>query len=810
MKTDGLRKKKREQTLEPLASAVDDATRASARASAFRWGEIALWSASGVGVFACFANGFDCLANVLIACSTWSCVVVFGALGAARAFRRRPTLFQAARRWERRFPEIAGILTAAVDFFEESGGNATDSSALRRATVETAIRRFEDSARTLDETERRAVLADAPPEKLRDIGKTRGALALGAAVSWGVLGGAGALSGWEKADVAPKIASTTRKSEQAAPPLKKFNEPNGVQTTKFALKEEDKQNGEGFATEENDFAAVENAEISVATLELLSGELARNAEIARTLEAELRGFSGERTEGSETAVSLLFLARELKTNFERPERGVDAQIRRLRTAARRETDAIWARFGESGALNKKNGRERENVGEKAEKGSAEADERGARKTTLGRETAVFLLTARLERWEAERWENESGYDAASRALNVALRSDSTEERTQAAKSAALVVGRWATLLRQEETALRILTESWRFDAAALDGENALSRAAEENNALLARFAGRSALEPVEDEDCKAGKRRIAAFLDAARAATDEQVAIFERLRERLRSEDGADFVAFLERTVESERENVATNRAALDAVDDWAARWEKRRALVGQSVENNRFGKAASALQIFVEPARIEANEPLGEESDSADAEETRFAASALRLTFGAGVASRQALALNEETLAAVGVPLKRATGEGGDPAARSDGETETVTRRNGAPTDVRSGGENESATATFADGNQEKTTDWSGAASGENRNFGTAGETVVGVGTSVGENASGVETGCAQSESALDGEVVANEAFSGELPSEARSRFEGTRSPRVAPEYEEKVRLYRRRIANERGNDGM
>lgn len=54
--------------------------------------------------------------------------------------------------------------------------------------------------------------------------------------------------------------------------------------------------------------------------------------------------------------------------------------------------------------------------------------------------------------------------------------------------------------------------------------------------------------------------------------------------------------------------------------------------------------------------------------------------------------------------------------------------------------------------------------------------------------------------------ETTADGtQLDKNKAFNGELPFEARRRFEGTTAPDVLPEYSEKVRSYRRRIANER-----
>lgn len=50
-----------------------------------------------------------------------------------------------------------------------------------------------------------------------------------------------------------------------------------------------------------------------------------------------------------------------------------------------------------------------------------------------------------------------------------------------------------------------------------------------------------------------------------------------------------------------------------------------------------------------------------------------------------------------------------------------------------------------------------------------------------------------------------VETQVDENKAFSGELPPEARRRFEGTSAPEIMPEYAEKIQLYRRRIFNER-----
>ncbi|MBQ5788665.1 MAG: hypothetical protein IIW01_00115, partial [Thermoguttaceae bacterium] len=47
--------------------------------------------------------------------------------------------------------------------------------------------------------------------------------------------------------------------------------------------------------------------------------------------------------------------------------------------------------------------------------------------------------------------------------------------------------------------------------------------------------------------------------------------------------------------------------------------------------------------------------------------------------------------------------------------------------------------------------------------------------------------------------------EALDNRAFNAELPPEARRRFEGTNAPEMIPEYEEKIRIYRRRVVEER-----
>ncbi len=787
MKAGDFQERKSGGRLEAFSTAVDDAARAAIWEAAVRWGAIALGGAFFVGVFVCVWGENDRLTSVLSAWNACGCAVFFGAAGAARAFRRRPSLFVAARRWERRFPECAGILTAAVDF-EANEGGAADSAALRRATVETAIRRFEDSARTLDAAERRAVLTGLPVGRLRKIGKTGAALALGTAVNWGVFG---ALGDWGKAGGEAKIASSELETGEAARSetlSEKTDEPNGGETAATARNEETARNGENSEAGGDGADEEKEAEISVATLELLSGDLARSAEIARTLEAGLRDVaSGRREENEETeaATALLFLARELETNFERPGSGVDAQIRRLRAAARRERDEILARWGKAGGLEK--------MGE-------------LRKTGSGRETAVFLLAARLEGWETARRENENARDVASRGLNVALRSDSEAERTQAAASAAEGVGRWAALLRREEAAIQALTECWRFDAASLDVENALSRAAAENNALLTKFAGRSAFETNENEgeadERAARKRRVAAYLDAARTALNAQIAIFERLRERLRSGDGAEFAAFAERALKSEtlgRENETADRAALDAVDDWASRWEERRASVAENVENNRFGKAATALSADVEPARIAEGETLGGASGR-ETEKARAAATAFRLTFG-GNGTRRTWKPGEQTLADVGVATNRKAGGETLATARSelDGEAETAAERLESTTEEEANAKNGAVSASDGDASADKIASWGETTRSDG---GESGE----IGGDVGESAS-VGTGGAASEKddESDWEVVVKEAFNGELPSEARRRIEKTLSPRVAPEYEEKTRLYRRRIADER-----
>lgn len=836
-KTGELREIGRERTLETLADAVDDATRGAAAEAAIRWSAVALWSAACVGVLFAVAvgGGLDRSTSVRIAWFSCGCALFFGVAGAARAFRRRPSLFQAARRWERRFPEIAGILTAAVDFAREDAVDASTSAALRRATIETAARRLERTARTLDAAERRALLADVPVERFRKMGKTGVALALGVAGCLGVWGGLRGLGKTEREAKDPTARSETLaierdgsggSNEDATNGENDENEKNGGNKEN----EEDKEDGENVKNERNgedenaDFAVETDAEISVATLELLSGELARNVEIARTLETALENVASGRLPGDaaanetpeEAATSFLFLARELKTSFERPERGVWAQVRRLLAAARREKTRGLARLEEM----------------KKEEKIEEVDESG-KTGNLGEigkerrnETAAFLLTARLERWETNRLRNASGYDAATSALNVVLRSDSETERTRAATAAARDVERWTDWLRREEAAIRILTESWRFDAAGKTVDAALAAVAEENRALLARFAGRSAFEPDANSgdlnEREFGKRRVAASLEAAKAATNEKIAIFERLRERLRSDEGAEFVAFAEETAaigNDEREDAA-DRAARAAVDDWAARWEKKRNAVAENVVAERFGRAASALREPVESARIvgkEKNEN-GENGESS-AEETRFAALAFRLTFGDEPALRQATTENEETLAVSRVALEKTPSVESGATARKNGEPDAETEPLEPSFDAPNGEENASAVVSSEVANADESASWSGKTTGENdadsgalngvRNGDEAGETAGGgVGGALnGENASGVGTGgaAAENERGNGWEVVVDEAFSGELPSEARRRIDGADAPSVAPEYEEKTRLYRRRVANER-----
>lgn len=835
-----LREVGRERTLETLTNAVEDATRGAAAEAALRWSAVALWSAACVGVLFAVGvgGGLDRSTSVRIAWFSCGCALFFGVAGAARAFRRRPSLFQVARRWERRFPEIAGILTAAVDFAREGDVDASTSAALRRATIETAARRLERTARTLDAAERRALLADVPVERFRKMGKTGVALALGVAGCLGVWGG---LRCWGESDGLGKTEREAKDpaarsetlaierdgsgglNEDATNGENDENEKNGGNKENEEGKEDGKnaENGRNGEDENADIAVETDAEVSVATLELLSGELARNVEIARTLETALENVASGRSPGDaaanetpeEAATSFLFLARELKTSFERPERGVWAQVRRLLAAARREKTRGLARLEEM-----KKGEKIEEVDESGKTGNL--GEIGKERRN---ETAAFLLTARLERWETNRLRNASGYDAATSALNVVLRSDSETERTRAATAAAWDVERWTDWLRREEAAIRILTESWRFEAAEKAVDAALAAVAEENRALLARFAGRSAFEPDANSgdlnEREFGKRRVAASLEAAKAATNEKIAIFERLRERLRSDEGAEFVAFAEETaaIGNDGREDAADRAARAAVDDWAARWEKKRNAVAENVVAERFGRAASALRKPVELARIVGKEK--NENGESSAEETRFAALAFRLTFGDEPALRQATTENEESLAVSRVALEKTPSVESGATARKNGEPDAETEPLEPSFDAPNGEENASAVVSSEVANADESASWSGKTTGENdadsgalngvRNGDEAGETVGGgVGGALnGENASGVGTGgaAAENERGNGWEVVVDEAFSGELPSEARRRIDGADAPSVAPEYEEKTRLYRRRVANER-----
>ena len=833
-----------------LADAMERAERASRIERATRWGTRVLWG-GGVGVVAAVwrcdqvaPTAGSCVAIVLLAAL---CVGFLGALKPrSRARDRRASALLAARRLERRFPGLGGVWVAAVDFCEEETREplekkAATSDVLRAATVEAARREYAELAATLDEAELFAVLTETPRERFRKRGKRRRLLALGVLINVAVWVNA---VNWEKerAENKTNVGALAPENGGATIPLSKVGE-----------NKEDEKNGEGNRERErieaNDAAQeTENQtadeETSLLMWELLISELAQNAEIAEALEAELeRAVGEERETDEENATTFLQLARELNANLARPETGLVAQTRRLGAAIGRERQKIDARRVKIERLDalRERGEDKE-IGKIEEAGENSGEFIRVASRATGREVAVFLTTSRLAELETRLTAAGGVGDWATLELSRVLRSKSAAERKKILAEAAARVGEWGTTLRREETAARILSESWRFDAASRRRTTLVKRAEQENRLLLTRFAGRLNVEfgalDENDEELEKAKRCFSALWEETRAAEKERVVIVERLRERLQNASAQDFIAFVREDDVFLRDwelgNVEADEAIGRAFDETTSQNEERWKKIAKDVENNRFGRAAERLAdvasseektplIFDEnkwKASVDIKEigDLGEGEASVNAfddsqERRRFFALAAALTLGVDVkttrrietqtAEKEDFALAEDDPRKKNAALKEGNEAGGETSNKEDGENGDEALSPNA-----SNGEKKRAfgkeNGTSDDVNAEKTNVVKTLSNDEGKNGAVAsGEESENENGATASNVSGGSGG--KEEKNEKAEVDENKAFNVELPPEARRRFEGTNAPEILPEYEEKIRLYRRRILEER-----
>lgn len=848
MKENGLNDKKTSSFSTLLANAMERASRAARVERATRWGARALWVGGVGGGALAWRLGQDASSvgiNVVIVLSTALCVAVWFALKEKSGAReRRASALLAARRLEKRLGGRAELFVAAVDFSEESSRDSfasagPTSDVLRSATVEAATREYAEIEATLDAAELFAVLTETPPDRLRKIGKTRWFCALGVLANIAVWGSAEIWGSWRETQ-RPSVGEVASTKNEAS-----INEGENREDKEIREKKEEEKIAEKAKTEENKAAikptsGTVDEELSLAALELLISELAQNAEIAESLAAELERAVAEEERGSakgesaNSAPQFLQLARELNGNLARPGTGLVAQTRRLSAAAERERRALETRWGKMGGITALERNDKEG----GISGIA-SPENGVDETRVtGKEIAVFLTSARLAKLETKLTSAGGVGDWSALELSRVLRSDSPAERKRILTEAAARVGEWGRTLRREETTARILSESWRFDATSSRRAVLVKRAEEENRALLTRFAGRfngdfNALNE-NGQGLEEAKRRFDALWKETETAEKDGVAIVERLRERLQSETAQGFIAFVcQGGVGRELASLAAeaDEAACQALNDMTSQNEARRKKIAEDVENNRFGSAAARLEnavslIPVVERKKESEELLNAEikvisvgdaaaertKDGGLQDERRFSALAALLTFGVGAQTTPNFESQDAFKEDVALLLKSA----------SNG----ALREKDAAVKERQDGE---ATSGNEDGTSQDPTSQKGKSGEEGRTLAAKNKTegkvnvgdattwggVLEAGRKNGAVASGEETGGENGAIAAGGsdgvgvknvaETAENQAFNGELPAEARRRIEGTSAPEILPEYAEKIRLYRRRILQER-----
>ncbi len=824
-----------------LADATERALLAARVEGALRRGTFVLWTGGFLAGVAAYFGGQDAatagrnVAVVLTVAGAASFGVdFFTALRRKSSVRgKRSLALLAAKRLEKRFLERAADIVAAIDFsFEEKKADerTTDYNALRDATVVAATRRYAELTATLDKAELNAALTGLPSESFRKMGKKSGLCALAVLVNlviWGISEGNNEAKAGREATIGRK------QSEDRLLPGKREGEGNerneeNSKNIKNGKEGELEEVGKNVVADGRESETESAEEISLGAMETLISELAQNAEIVEALKEDLeRAVEEENTEGAkraalEDATTFLQLARELRTNLARPETGLVALICRLNEAARRERQKIEERLTELEKISEIGGLEKEG---------------GARRIS-GKDVAMLLTALRLTELETRLTVAGGIGDTRSLGLSRILRSGSAIERRNVTLEAAARVGEWGATLRREETAARILIESLRYDAASQRRRTFVNDALQENRALLIRFAGLSQLNvgaaSENDEILKEGKRRFDVLWGEARLAEKECVAIFERLRECLQSEETREFRDFVERNGGTPGAARFRSVEADKAVDVWfcdsvsrnEATWER----IAENVENNRFGRAAeygenaeTTLGAVV-PTLCDVKSEVAEErmkkNRNARSDDRRFSALAAALTQGVDAMTTQraewqsfgngeregnqgngrfALGRGERE------ENKSAEGESEDAALeKREREIETASPSGLREEEPFAAKENARIRDDVTN-NKERVSNVAtpDAVDGEEENgkYASDGETA----NQNGANANGFSgKGGEAQKVGVEKEPSENKAFTGELPLEARRRLEGTEAPEVLPEHAEKIRLYRLRILNE------
>ncbi len=692
----------------------------------------------------------------------------------ARRWRRRfPTTARLARRLERRFAGFAGILTAAVEFAEDGDGGDAASDELRTATIRTAIRRTDAIWRELDAAARVGAVWNVDGAKTRR--RTAGefcAAAIFAALAIGI----GTVDGGSTAKIAnpDKIGKIAETSETAKNPLSALAK---------KIERERKNDAEKASSVENEKTANkiaaenENSRETAAQLASFADDWARAGSVAANFAADLR----RRAESEEPPDDVLLqTAREIESLVDAPGKGLRDRAARLKRSA--AAAAQTAQNTET-ALNNENNENNENAPIApfvAATTAVRAREIGA---ALGDETLF----------------------GASKTLGAAFRSGDSAEKSRAFDAAARTAARFAETARREKAAWSALAAGWAFANRRREFAARADALFDAARTALTRTPGRSAFELANENGENAQVAQNAASL---RTTVGDAFGNFERLRDALTRDDAAEFLAFVERIArrtDATRTDATRTAQTPGGVEKAALDWNAARTAacdeIAATAAAGRFGAAAELAEKTafgtLDAETIFAQTPENADSD-AEKRRRRAALAAARLTFGfANGANDGNRAVSEnsartEIPAISGISAIRGENEidanaanGGDFAAEP---ASTDFAENAEPTSFADLRELADATIRALDGDD--------AVATANRDGGSGSEIV-------GGNApdAAFSGGKARPDDAPLPEISAFDAFWNELPNVEKERLNDALKTETPPEFDEKIRLYRRRL---------
>lgn len=719
-----------------LTAARTETTFAAFAASAARW----CVCVAILGVFAAFVERFgpENLGKGDV-WGAWAAISVgVGSFLARRYWKRRPTTARLARRLEGRFAELAGILTAALEFAGDGDASTDGTSAeLRSATIRTAIRRTEALWRELNAAERLGVVWNVDGAKTRRrtavefcVAGMLGVVALGV----GTVGNetAGKIGGLSKIEKKGERSETVAAFwEEFKNETKNVAENNGVEMSKNR--------------DENEKTLETSTEIAS-----FADDLARASGVAANFAADLRR-AAEGT-GESADFVLTSTAREIESLVAVPGKGLRDR------AARLERSATLAEATQNG--------------ENAQIGAFVAATTAVRAREFGAELA-----------------DETLFDAF-RALGAAFRSGDFGEKARAFDAAARTAERFAETARRERAAWSALAASWAFAERRREFQTGVDALFDASRSALTQAPGRSAFELANESGAV---ERTAGSL---RETVDGAFGDFGRLRDSLTRDDAAEFLAFVERI--ARRTDAQTPTNVEKSARDWNASQTAALARVASTAASGRFGAAATLAEKLTF-GTLETPKNAEEDSNS-DAEKRRRAAlAAARLTFGFGNGANDGDFSGSEDLGRLtaaeswGKPEvrgKKVDGEnavnGGDLAV--DGASDK-SAENAEPTSFADLRELADATIRELDGDAGATV---------NRENGGSDSEIAG-GNAPDEAFSG---GKARPDAdATRPEIAAFDAFWNELPDVEKERLADALKTETPPEFDEKIRLYRRRL---------